>query len=344
MDLPAARRLALGDAGGRGVRAPPAPRPRPRLVEDAVDQSDDGFLRYVDESGHGLSNQGWKDSADAMRHRDGSVARAPIALVETQAYAVEAALDAAALGEQLFGEDGDRWRTWAANLAARVRDSFWVHDADGPYLAMALDGDGAAVDGVGSNMGHVLGTGLLTAEESRTVAGRLTSPDLLGPYGIGTLGRGNPAFNPIGYHTGSVWSHDTAICALGLAVDGHHDGAAAVLRGLVDASSRFDYRLPELFGGQPGTTGPIPYPASCRPQAWATAAAGVVVTAMLGLRCDAPAQRLVVAPMRPSPFGAVTVSGIRVGGATCEVSLAADGTLTDVTAPDWLTVEVEPTP
>ena len=133
----------------------------------SVERSPDGLLRYVDESGHGLANQGWKDSADSMRRRDGSIAPAPIALVETQAYAVQAARGAAHLREAVLGSSGDDLRSWADALADRVRDSFWVDDDAGPYLAMALDGDGRPVDGVGSNMGHVLGTGTLTADGER---------------------------------------------------------------------------------------------------------------------------------------------------------------------------------
>ena len=127
----------------------------------AADESPDGFLRYVDATGTGLSNQGWKDSGDAMRRRDGTVAEAPIALVETQAYAVAAAAGAAELVERVFGESGDELRGFAYDLAARVRERFWVRDEAGPYLAMALDRHGDPVDGVGSNMGHVLGTGTL---------------------------------------------------------------------------------------------------------------------------------------------------------------------------------------
>ena len=146
------------------------------------------------------------------------------------------------------GEDGADLRAWAVDLAGRVRSRFWVEDADGPYLAMALDRDGGPVDGVGSNMGHVLGTGTLSAEESALVAARLTGPDLLGPFGVRTLGRGNPAYNPIGYHTGSVWTHDTAICALGLARTGHTAEASRVVAALVEVAAASGYRWPELFG------------------------------------------------------------------------------------------------
>ena len=310
-------------------------------VRRAAEESPDGFLRYVDATGTGLSNQGWKDSGDAMRRRDGTVAEAPIALAETQAYAVAAAAGAAELVERVFGESGDELRTFADDLAGRVRERFWVRDDEGPYLAMALDGHGDPVDGVGSNMGHVLGTGTLRVDESALVAARLSSPDLLGPFGVSTLGRGNPAYNPIGYHTGSVWTHDTAISALGLVRDGHQAEGSAVLRALVDAATHFDFRFPELFGGDPGDVFPVPYPASCRPQAWSAASAGALVTASLGLDADAPRGRLCLAPLRPAPFGDLRVRGLQIRGEPVEVDVDDDGQVRDVRAPSWLDVDVQ---
>ena len=229
-------------------------------VRRAATDSPDGFLRYVDSTGTGLANQGWKDSGDAMRRRDGTIAPPPIALVETQAYAVAAVNGAADLWEEVFGEDGAELRAWAADLADRVRRRFWVEDADGPYLAMALDHDGTPVDGVGSNMGHVLGTGTLNAEESALVAARLTGPDLLGPYGVGTLGRANPAYNPIGYHTGSVWTHDTAIAALGLVRDGHAGEGAGVVAGPGGRRDALRVPLPRAVRRRPRVraAGPLP--------------------------------------------------------------------------------------
>ncbi len=309
-------------------------------VRRAAADSPDGFLRYVDATGTGLANQGWKDSGDAMRRRDGTIAEAPIALVETQAYAVAAAAGAAELLEAVFGEDGAQLRRWSVELAVRVRERFWVTDGDGAYLAMALDRDGDPVDGVASNMGHVLGTGTLTEDESALVAGRLTSRDLLGTFGVGTLGRANPAYNPIGYHTGSVWTHDTAISALGLVRDGHTAEAAGVLQALVDAATHFDFRFPELFGGSHESGVPVPYPASCRPQAWSAASAGALVTAALGLEADAPAGRLSLRPMRPAPFGDLRVRGLRIRGENVEVDVDDDGRVSDVRAPAWLDVDV----
>jgi glycogen debranching enzyme len=304
-----------------------------------VGSGDDGLLRYNDPTGRGLSNQGWKDSFDAMRRRDGTIAESPIALLEVQGYAVQAARAAADLRERLLSEGADDLRDWADDLATRVRDRFWVEDEHGPYLAMALDRHGDPVDGVASNMGHVLGTGLLTAPEETLVAQRLTSPDLLGPFGIGTLGRDNPAYNPIGYHTGSVWVHDTTISTRGLAAAGHDTAAGATLRALLEGAMHVDFRLPELYGSDPALATPAPYPASCRPQAWSAASALAMVTTVLGVEPDLPAGRLRLRPLRPSPVGALTVTGLRLGDGWLSVAVDADGTVTHVDAPPGLQVE-----
>jgi len=249
-------------------------------MDRTVGRSPGGLLCYDNQSHRGLSNQGWKDSGDAMRRADGSIAPPPIALLEAQAYAVEAAHAAAELGAA-FGRDASGWRKWADDLADRVRERFWVGEGDDAYLAMALDGHGRPVDGVGSNMGHVLGTGLLTDAESARVVARLLRSDMLREYGIGTLSSENPAYNPIGYHTGSVWAHDTAIVAAGMARAGFADEAAVVAGRLLQLGVASGYRLPELCGGEAVGRRPVPYPAACLPQAWAAAAA-VVVLDILG--------------------------------------------------------------
>ncbi len=304
----------------------------------AGEGTDDGLLRYHDVTGTGLANQGWKDSGDAMRTASGTVAHGPIALVETQAYAVEAALGAADLLETVLGQDGTAWRAWAHGLAERVRSRFWVDGPAGPRLAMALDGAGHPVDGVGSNMGHALGTGLLSAEESARVAAALGAPDMLGPLGIRTLSADNPAYNPLGYHTGSVWTHDTAICAHGLARSGHPTQAGRAVAALVDVAAASGYRWPELYGAEPVGGRPAPYPASCRPQAWAAASAGLIVSTVLGLRADAPHGRLVLSPLPDAPCGAIRVEGIRVGGLPVRVEVSATGQVVAVEAPPELDV------
>jgi glycogen debranching enzyme len=286
---------------------------------------DDGFLKYLDTTGHGLANQGWKDSGDSMRMRDGRVAPAPIALIEAQAYAVEALLGAADLLEALGEAGADEARAAAGALRERVRQAFWVEGGDGRYLAMALDGSGTRVDGLGSNMGHALGTGTLDAAEAASVGATVTGAELLDTFGVRTLGTRNGGFNPIGYHTGSVWTHDTAIVALGLAREGLTAQAALVAKSLVASAEAFDYRWPELYSGLPMLGRPSPYPASCRPQAWSAASAGALVTVALGLRADVPGGVLHVDPVVPAPFGALRVEGLRLAGTPFSVSVGRDG-------------------
>lgn len=311
-------------------------------LERHADADGDGFLEYADSSGHGLSNQGWKDSSDGIRFRDGRSAAAPIALSEVQAYAYEAAVKAADL-LGAFGRPGaERWRRWAGELRDRFRAGFWTEDEAGPYPAVALDGAKQRVDSLASNMGHLLGTGLLDPREAARVAGRLTSggSDAAGGpsgpsgpsgldsgFGLRTLDLGSAGFNALGYHTGSVWPHDTAIAVHGLAREGFAAEAAALADGLVRAAEQFDYRLPELFGGYPRTEQPrpAPYPASCRPQAWAAASSFLVLQSLFGLEADAPGRRLRHAERVAPGHEGLRVAGLRLGDRTFEVAAGPDG-------------------
>ncbi len=251
-------------------------------MRDFGDSDGDGLLEYVDETGRGLSNQGWKDSGDSVQWRDGALAQGPIALAEVQAYAYEAATRGADLLEQ-FGRDASEWRAWAARLAERFRESFWVSDAEGRYPAIALDANKRPVDSLTSNIGHLLGTGLLDDAESRLVAERLVSPRLDAGFGIRTLATGSGGYWPLSYHGGSIWAHDTAIAIRGLHLDGFADEARTLSEGLLRAAVAFDYRMPELHGGDAASdlTHPVPYPAACRPQAWSAAAAITVLDALI---------------------------------------------------------------
>lgn len=291
------------------------------------DSDGDGFLEYVDVSGRGLANQGWKDSGDAIRFADGHQAVPPVALCEVQGYAYEAAMHGADLLAAFDRPGADRWREWAARLGERFRRRFWVSDRNGPYPALALDADKRQVDAPASNMGHLLGTGLLSAAETEQIAERLTGPDFDSGFGLRTMSHRAAAYSPLSYHCGSVWPHDTAIVIRGLVRSGHGERAGGLIEGLLAAGANFDGRLPELYGGdaRTDTHRPIPYPAACRPQAWSAASAVTIVQALLGLDPDVPAGRIRLRPVRPSPVGALIVDGLAVGRHRFRVAVGADG-------------------
>jgi glycogen debranching enzyme len=367
--------LLLHDSWRWGLAEPEVERLLPHLERALAWMADfgldaNGFLSYVDRSGHGLANQGWKDSAEAIQFRDGRLAEAPVALSEVQAYGYAAAVAGATLLEA-FGRPGAQcWRGWAAELAERFRQRFWLSDDQGGYPALALDGHGQPVDSVASNMGHLLGTGLLSRPESALVVRRLGSAELSSGFGLRTLASSSAGYNPLSYHAGSVWTHDTAIAITGLAAaaaegtPGAGAAAAGLIRGLLAAAPAFDYRMPELHGGQRAEAGqrPVPYPASCRPQAWAAASSIAILTALLGPRPDAPAGSLGFQPLRSEPevlpvgelpvgeppvgeppegeppegelpagelpLGELAVTGLRFAGRPLAVRLAADGPVT----------------
>ena len=254
-------------------------------MRDYGDADGDGLLEYVDETGHGLANQGWKDSGDSVQWRDGTLATGPIALCEVQAYAYEAATHGADLLEHFGIGEPRQWRAFAASIRSQF-DRFWIEDASGGYPAIALDADKKPVDTVTSNLGHLLGTGLLTDAQASAVAARLVDPTLNSGYGLRTMSTDSAGYWPLSYHGGSVWTHDTAIAIAGLAHDGFDAEAASLADGLLAAAVAFDYRMPELHSGDAASefSRPVPYPAACRPQAWSAAAAIAVLASLEGLR------------------------------------------------------------
>jgi glycogen debranching enzyme len=303
--------ITLAEAWRWGM---PAPRVEALLpaAERALDwlETFEEFVSYRG-SPDRLVNQGWKDSRNGVQHRDGTLATPPVALSEVQAYAFQAAMEGADLLAAFGRPGGDRHRRWAGALAERFRARFWV---DG-YPAIALDGDGRPVDGPASNIGHLFGTGLLTEEEEVRLAGRLMELD--SGYGLRTLTDQAAGYDPLSYHVGSVWPHDTAIAMLGLARAGRREAAARLAEGLIGSSAHFEHRLPEPFGGQDSTAPPVPYPPACRPQAWAAAVSPALVTALLGLKVDVPAGTMTVSPL-PGVTD-LSVDGLRVGDASLSV-------------------------
>jgi hypothetical protein len=244
------------------------------------DSDGDGFLDYIDRTGRGLANQGWKDSGDSIQWRDGTLAEGPIALCEVQGYAYEAALAGAELLEA-FDPDvsgalrPSALRAWAADLRARFARTYWVETPEGRYPAVALDRHKRPVDTLTSNIGHLIGTGILDPAEERHVADLLLGPAMSTGFGIRTMSTGAAGYWPLSYHGGSVWTHDTAIVVHGMHRAGLSEHAARVVDGLLAAAEGFGYRVPELHSGDPATRAgvPAPYPAACRPQAWSAAAA-----------------------------------------------------------------------
>ncbi|HEX5540274.1 MAG TPA: glycogen debranching N-terminal domain-containing protein [Micromonospora sp.] len=308
------------------------------LAEHA-DADGDGFVEYIDSSGQGLANQGWKDSHDGVRFRDGRLATAPIALAEVQGYAYQAAMSGAELLDAFDRPGAERWRDYAGRLAERFRAAFWVDGPHGPQPALALDRDKRPVDSLTSNIGHLLGTGLLSAEESAIVADLLGTADLSGGFGLRTMSAKDVGFSPLSYHCGSIWPHDTAIVLSGLASAGFHEPATRLAEGLLAAAEAFDYRLPELFSGDDRQTmgRPVPYPAACRPQAWSAAAAVTLLGAAAGLYPDVPAGRVHLRPLASTPFGALTVRQLRIAGTPVEVTVERDGKATVTGLPAGLT-------
>jgi glycogen debranching enzyme-like protein/mannosylglycerate hydrolase MGH1-like protein len=302
-----------------------------------ADPDGDGFLEYIDLSGRGLANQGWKDSGDSIQFPDGTIADPPIALSEAQAYAHEAALAGAAVLDA-FGRPGaERIRSWAAELRKRFRDAFWVSDPRGRFPAIALDGAKRPVGTATSNLGHLLGTGLLEPAEAAAVAARLGKYDLDSGYGLRTMSADAAGFNPLGYHAGTIWPHDTVIAIRGLVAEGHPEVAASLGAGLLRAAPEFGFRLPELFAGTDARAGEpvLAYPPSCRPQAWSAGVPVALLQAALGISADVPGGVLRV---RPNPEFAgwfpLRVSGLRVAGHPLTVAVDASGGVTvDTDAP-----------
>lgn len=284
-------------------------------MRDFGDSDGDGFLEYVDSTGHGLANQGWKDSGDSIQWRDGSLADGPIALCEVQAYAYQAAIGGAALLDAFGRPGGDTWRAWAEGLKTRFRASFWIDSPEGRYPAVALDAFKRPVDTVTSNIGHLLGTGLLSAEESALVAARLVSPELNSGFGLRTMSTDSAGYWPASYHGGSVWTHDTAIAIAGLGRAGFGTEAGILIAGLLAAAESFDYRMPELHSGDAATvvSGAGAYPAACRPQAWSAAAAISVLGTVLGLEPNPTTGQIISTPSTPAIVGDVTLHGLTAG-------------------------------
>ena len=256
-------------------------------IEGVVDSNDNGFLVYDRNEDKGLANQGWKDSHDSIFHADGRIPKGPIALVEVQGY-VYAALRVMATLADRRGDSvsGARWRIRSDALRLKLEEKFWIEEFG--FYGIALDGDGALCRVRASNPGHLLFVGLPSADRAARVSNQLLSPGFNTGWGIRTLAPGQSRFNPMSYHDGSVWPHDTALCTAGIAHYGERDGVVRLLNEMFETAVHFEMRLPELFCGfarAPGEA-PIAYPVACLPQAWSAGAIFMMLQACLGIKID----------------------------------------------------------
>ncbi len=287
-----------------------------RWLLECGDLDGDGFVEYLRKTEKGLLNQGWKDSGDAMAHVDGTLATAPIALVEEQGYAADGMRRASGLLRSLGDEEkAQELSRRSDELIRKLDQAFWLEDQQ--YYAMALDKDKRPLAVISSNPGHLLFTQTIGAERAKQVVSRLMSQGLFSGWGIRTLSDAEQTYNPMSYHRGSVWPHDNSLIAFGMARYGYQQHASEIFSALFEASLHFrGYRLPELFCGNQRhrRDEPVQYPVSCSPQAWASGTPILILTAMLGLRPDANGAELkIVNPQLPEFLTYLEVRDLRVG-------------------------------
>ncbi len=295
-------------------------------IEGECDANPDGFLAYARAAETGLANQGWKDSHDSVFHADGTDASGPIALVEVQGYVYAALRTMADLAVRHGEPRQAAWRARSEALRDAVERRFWL-EPEG-YYALALDGQDVPCRVHGSNAGHLLFTGLPSPARAERLAVHLRGRSFSSGWGIRTLAKGQPRFNPMSYHNGSVWPHDTALCAAGLARYGGRDDAVRLLGEVFAAAVHFEMRLPELFCGFARVAGEAPtgYPVACLPQAWAAGAAFMLLQACLGITVDGERGEIHIdRPRLPNGIDRLTLLHLAVGEVTIDLTFQRVG-------------------
>jgi glycogen debranching enzyme len=290
----------------------------------------DGFVEYRRLTEHGLRNQGWKDSWDGINFADGTIAEAPIALCEVQAYVYQALVSRAAIARHQGDADrADSLARRAADLKSAFNERFWLEDKG--WFAVGLDRTKTPIDALASNMGHCLWAGIVDDDKAPRVAEVMLSPEMFSGWGIRTLATTMGAYNPLSYHNGSVWPHDNAIAVAGLMRYGFVKEAQTVARAVLDAAGCFDGRLPELFTGfdRQDFPRPVPYPTSCSPQAWAAAAPLSLLRSLLRFDPDLPRGEVSVAPALPRSIPTLRVGNVPLAGARLAVAAGADAVTID---------------
>jgi glycogen debranching enzyme len=299
-----------------------------RWIDGAGDPDQDGFVEYQRASEQGLANQGWKDSYDAIFHADGRLAEGYIALAEVQGYVFAGKHLAARCALRLGLVDKARkLAAEAQRLAERFEDAFWCEEL-GTY-ALALDGAKQPCRVRTSNAGQLLFTGIVRHDRARSVAADLMRPHFFTGWGIRTVALGQARYNPMSYHDGSIWPHDNALIALGLARYGLKHSVEQVFKGLFDAASYMDLRrLPELFCGfqRERRRGPTLYPVACAPQAWASATPFTLLEAALGLEFDAQRGEIRLRnPRLPAFLNEVFLRDLQLGPSSVDLRVRRHG-------------------
>ena len=299
-------------------------------VERFGDRDGDGFVEYQRATDRGLLNQGWKDSFDGINFANGHIAEPPIALCEVQGYVYAAYLGRA----RIAWSRGDlatasRCEERAATLRRQFNEQFWLENRG--YFAIGLDGEKRPIDSLTSNVGHCLWTGIVDESKAASLVKLLSSEEMFSGWGVRTLSSAMGAFNPVSYHNGSVWPHDSAICAAGLMRYGFEAEAQMVARAIFDAAEAFDGRLPELLCGfsRREFAAPVGYPTSCSPQAWASAAPFSLLRTLLRLDPASEDGRIFLAPSLPESLGIVRVSYVPIGRE--RVTIEATGSSAEIT-------------
>jgi len=297
-------------------------------IDGPGDPDKDGFVEYQRATEKGLANQGWKDSYDAIFHADGQLAEGNLALAEVQGYVFAAKRLAARCALRLGKPDlARKLEAEAKTLAERFEAAFWCEEL-GTY-ALALDGKKRPCKVRTSNAGQVLFSGMIREDRARLVAADLMRPHFFSGWGIRTVAQGEVRYNPMSYHDGSIWPHDNALIALGLARYGLKHSVAHVFKGLFDAATYMDLRrLPELFCGfrREKRRGPTLYPVACAPQAWASATAFTLLEAALGIEFDVARGEIRLRnPHLPAFLHEVILRDLRLGESSVDLRVSRHG-------------------
>jgi len=299
-----------------------------------------GYISYNSNSLDSLLNQGWKDSSDCIVDGQGHLAQGAITLCEAQSYVYEAKIHLSAIARIMKRNDlADRWYREAQELKNRFNRDFWLPKLD--YCALALDGEGNPVDSITSNPGHCLSSGILHPEKAMNIAERLRAPDMFSGWGIRTLSSLSPAYNPMGYHIGSVWPHDNSMIAFGLRTLARElperatdliDQTLEIATGIIDMTFQQPYvRPPELFCGYDRIEDnpPVHYPVACSPQAWATGSLFQVLQTVINLVPEAGSNRVrIIEPILPDFINHLSVQNLKVGSTLLDLEFERSGNTT----------------